>query len=178
MDRTADPGWARAAWTAARWDRSTLANSGCSHHIRSLAPAVALPAPRHDRRRTGAAGSPPGGFPFVEFRRAAVKFSCDCGRALQCVPLGSSPARTILPFIPAHSASKTRVNALMLGIRRPALGPPATGSPRRERRGGAPRGDERKPSRIDPLRPFPGQWELALLQDAALAGDRGGIPAA
>jgi hypothetical protein len=26
-----------------------------------------------------------------------------------------------------------------------------------------------------PLRPFPGQWELALLQDAALAGDRGGI---
>jgi hypothetical protein len=31
-----------------------------------LAPAVALPAPRHDRRRTGAAGSPPGGsFSFV-----------------------------------------------------------------------------------------------------------------
>jgi len=28
------------------------------------------------------------------------------------------------------------------------------------------------------LRAFPGQWELALLQDAALAGDRGGIPGA
>src|SRR5215470_2127431 len=50
-----------AGW---RWD--TLADSASSHHIPSLAPAVALPAPRHDRRRTGAAGSPPGGFPFVE----------------------------------------------------------------------------------------------------------------
>src|SRR5258706_16385385 len=81
MDRTADPGWARAAWTAARWDRSTLANSGCSHHIRSLAPAVALPAPRHDRRRTGAAGSPPGGFPFVEFRHADVKWVAALGES-------------------------------------------------------------------------------------------------
>src|SRR5215471_9721495 len=45
---------------------NTLADNACSHHIPSLAPAVALPAPRHDRRRTGAAGSPPGGFPFVE----------------------------------------------------------------------------------------------------------------
>ena len=34
-----------------------------------LAPAVALPAPRHDRRRTGAAGSPPGGFPFGALAR-------------------------------------------------------------------------------------------------------------
>jgi hypothetical protein len=57
----------------ARWTWNTLADNACSHHIPSLAPAVALPAPRHDRRRTGAAGSPPGGFPFVEFRRAVVK---------------------------------------------------------------------------------------------------------
>src|SRR5262249_36451744 len=63
--RTAPMG---AGW---RWD--TLADSASSHHIPSLAPAVALPAPRHDRRRTGAAGSPPGGFPFVEFRYAVVK---------------------------------------------------------------------------------------------------------
>ena len=59
----------------------------------------------------------------MEFPDEAVKFSCDCERALQCVPPGSSPARTILPFIPAHSASKTRVNALVLGIQCPALGP-------------------------------------------------------
>src|SRR5882672_9057111 len=60
-------GGARAIPTAAlRRLRSTLANNASDHHIQSLAPAVALPAPRHDRRRTGAAGSPPGGFPFVE----------------------------------------------------------------------------------------------------------------
>src|SRR5260221_1574260 len=50
----------------AGWIWNTLADSASSHHIPSLAPAVALPALRHDRRRTGAAGSPPGGFPFVE----------------------------------------------------------------------------------------------------------------
>src|SRR3989442_13731609 len=64
----------------ARWTWNTLADladNACSHHIPSLAPAVALPAPRHDRRRTGAAGSPPGGFPFVEFRHAVV----------ECVPV-------------------------------------------------------------------------------------------
>src|SRR5262249_41528933 len=54
-----------------------LADSACSHHIPSLAPAVALPAPRHDRRRTGAAGSPPGGFPFWNSRRAGVKSVVD-----------------------------------------------------------------------------------------------------
>ena len=53
---------------------STLANSACSHHISCLAPAVALPAPRHDRRRTGAAGSPPGGFPFVGRGSRAVGY--------------------------------------------------------------------------------------------------------
>src|SRR2546426_9269061 len=68
----------RTAPMGARWTWNTLADSACSHHIPSLAPAVALPAPRHDRRRTGAAGSPPGGFPFVEFRRAVVK--CAAGR--------------------------------------------------------------------------------------------------
>jgi hypothetical protein len=56
----------RTAPTGAGWIWDTLADSASSHHIPSLAPAVALPAPRHDRRRTGAAGSPPGGFPFVE----------------------------------------------------------------------------------------------------------------
>src|SRR5499427_6277718 len=56
----------RTAPMGARWTWNTLADSACSHHIPSLAPAVALPAPRHDRRRTGAAGSPPGGFPSVE----------------------------------------------------------------------------------------------------------------
>src|SRR5262249_12391693 len=56
----------RTAPMGAGWTWDTLADSACSHHIPSLAPAVALPAPRHDRRRTGAAGSPPGGFPFVE----------------------------------------------------------------------------------------------------------------
>src|SRR5712671_6191719 len=56
----------RTAPMGAGWIWNTLADSASSHHIPSLAPAVALPAPRHDRRRTGAAGSPPGGFPFVE----------------------------------------------------------------------------------------------------------------
>ena len=56
----------RAAPTLAQRIWNTLADSACSSHINSLAPAVALPAPRHDRRRTGAAGSPPGGFPFFE----------------------------------------------------------------------------------------------------------------
>src|SRR5438445_10512937 len=56
----------RTAPTGAGWIWATLADSASSYHIPSLAPAVALPAPRHDRRRTGAAGSPPGGFPFVE----------------------------------------------------------------------------------------------------------------
>ena len=56
----------RAAPTLAQRIWNTLADSACSSHINSLAPAVALPAPRHDRRRTGAAGSPPGGFPFLK----------------------------------------------------------------------------------------------------------------
>src|SRR5262252_3388723 len=54
----------RTAPMGAGWKWAPLADSASSHHIPSLAPAVALPAPRHDRRRTGAAGSPPGGFPF------------------------------------------------------------------------------------------------------------------
>src|ERR1700716_3933587 len=55
---------ARAAPTLGQPIWNTLADNACSYHVNSLAPAVALPAPRHDRRRTGAAGSPPGGFPF------------------------------------------------------------------------------------------------------------------
>jgi hypothetical protein len=62
----------RAAPTLAQRIWNTLADSACSSHINSLAPAVALPAPRHDRRRTGAAGSPPGGFPFFEGRFLSV----------------------------------------------------------------------------------------------------------
>src|SRR5260370_42439964 len=58
----------RAAPTLAQPIWNTLADSACSYHINSLAPAVALPAPRHDRRRTGAPGPPPGGFPFFEGR--------------------------------------------------------------------------------------------------------------
>src|SRR5262249_59386738 len=49
------------------------------------------------------------------------------------------------PFIPAHSASKTRVNALMLGIQGPQsviLGP-RNGVPATRASRGAPRGDER-----------------------------------
>src|SRR3981189_1333114 len=63
---------ARAAPTLAQPIWNTLADSAWSSHINSLAPAVALPAPRHDRRRTGAAGSPPGGFPFFEGRFLSV----------------------------------------------------------------------------------------------------------
>src|ERR1700704_1788481 len=54
----------RAAPTLGQPIWNTLADNACSYHINSLAPAVALQAPRHDRRRTGAAGSPPGGFPL------------------------------------------------------------------------------------------------------------------
>src|SRR5215831_9478588 len=68
----------RIAPRGARWTWNTLADSACSHHIPSLAPAVALPAPRHDRRRTGAAGSPPGGFPFVELTSRGCEM---CGGA-------------------------------------------------------------------------------------------------
>src|SRR3954449_6530944 len=60
----------RAAPTLGQPIWNTLADNACSYHVNSLAPAVALPAPRHDRRRTGAAGSPPGGFPFVELPAA------------------------------------------------------------------------------------------------------------
>src|SRR5256885_13408859 len=63
----------RTAPTGAGWIWATLADSPSSYHIPSLAPAVALPAPRHDRRRTGAAGAPPGGFPFVELASALAR---------------------------------------------------------------------------------------------------------
>src|SRR5712671_745672 len=66
----------RTAPMGAGWIWNTLADSASSHHIPSLAPAVALPAPRHDRRRTGAAGSPPGGFPFLEGRLLSCRHVC------------------------------------------------------------------------------------------------------
>src|SRR5262245_42892642 len=76
----------RIAPMGARWTWHTLADSACSHHIPSLAPAVALPAPRHDRRRTGAAGSPPGGFPFVEL----TSRGCEMGGGTACPGCGAA----------------------------------------------------------------------------------------
>src|SRR5258705_11332108 len=56
----------RAAPTLGQPIWNTLADNACSYHINRLAPAVALPAHRHDCRRTGAAAPPPGGLPFLE----------------------------------------------------------------------------------------------------------------
>src|SRR5690348_5642179 len=89
----------RTAPMGAGWAWNTLADSACSHHIPSLAPAVALPAPRHDRRRTGAAGSPPGGFPFVEFQHAGVK--CAAAPSPKASEVFSAAHKT--PFIPAKA---------------------------------------------------------------------------
>src|SRR3981189_2972836 len=75
----------RAAPTLAQRIWNTLADSACSSHINSLAPAVALPAPRHDRRRTGAAGSPPGGFPFFEGRFLSVTVGAAPGHLAQLI---------------------------------------------------------------------------------------------
>src|SRR3954451_18900372 len=83
----------RAAPTLGQPIWNTLADNACSSHINSLAPAVALPAPRHDRRRTGAAGSPPGGFPFLEGRL----LSSGTSARMRGVPervIGSSAQRT------------------------------------------------------------------------------------
>src|SRR5215510_4024784 len=93
----------RTAPMGAGWRRDTLADSACSHHIPSLAPAVALPAPRHDRRRTGAAGSPPGGFPFVEFRRAVVK--C-VGAEPNASEFLSAAPQDSPPFVPARGTPR------------------------------------------------------------------------
>src|SRR5262249_58283527 len=41
--------------------------------------------------------------------------------------VGDFPSRGKTPFIPAHSASKTRVNALMAGIPWPGAGAPLRG---------------------------------------------------
>src|SRR6516162_8555066 len=91
----------RTAPMGAGWIWDTLADSASSHHIPSLAPAVALPAPRHDRRRTGAAGSPPGGFPFVEPTPRDCEIPvrlCVCAAVLRAADR-KRPPRT--PFIPA-----------------------------------------------------------------------------
>src|SRR3954471_19743418 len=66
----------RAAPTLGQPIWNTLADKACNYHPNSLAPAVPLPAPRHDRRRTGAAGSPPGGFPFLEGRLLSCRHVC------------------------------------------------------------------------------------------------------
>src|SRR5262249_59588892 len=49
-------------------------------------------------------------------------------------------ARSKTPLIPAHSASKTRVNALMAGKPGQKPGPPHRGPPPRAAPGGPPRG--------------------------------------
>src|SRR5262249_35095359 len=98
----------RTAPMGAGWTWNTLADSACSHHIPSLAPAVALPAPRHDRRRTGAAGSPPGGFPFVELTSRDCEIPmrlCICAAALRAADRKRLP-RT--PFIPAQARIQCR----------------------------------------------------------------------
>src|SRR3982074_2205843 len=66
----------RAAPTLGQPIWNTLADNACSYHINRLAPAAPPPAPRHDRRRTGAAGSPPGGFPFLEGRLLSCRHVC------------------------------------------------------------------------------------------------------
>src|SRR5262249_57227406 len=57
--------------------------------------------------------------------------------------VASTPTASQTPLIPAHSASKTRVNALLLGIQGQGLGP-RNGVPATRASRGAPRGDERK----------------------------------
>src|SRR5215831_19784190 len=88
----------RIAPMGARWN--TLADNACSHHIPSLAPAVALPAPRHDRRRTGAAGSPPGGFPFVELTSRGCEMPvrlCICAAVLRAADRKRGPRTPVIP---------------------------------------------------------------------------------
>src|SRR6266478_3352042 len=96
----------RTAPTGAGWIWATLADSASSYHIPSLAPAVALPAPRHDRRRTGAAGSPPGGFPFVEFRCADVKCAAALGEPRSVSVFIGGASRFSPPFVPAKAGTQ------------------------------------------------------------------------
>src|SRR5690348_2052333 len=99
----------RTAPMGAGWIWNTLADSACSHHIPSLAPAVALPAPRHDRRRTGAAGSPPGGFPFVEFRHAVVKCAAGARSRIASEFLSAAPQDPLLRSSPRGAPRDARV---------------------------------------------------------------------
>src|SRR3954452_21849549 len=91
----------RAAPTLGQSIWNSLAGNACSYHIHRLAPAVALPAPLDDRRRTGAAGSPPGGFPFLERRllsRRCVSADARFPRTL------ATPARAAL--LPSSRAAE------------------------------------------------------------------------
>ena len=130
----------------AGWTWNTLADSACSHHIPSLAPAVALPAPRHDRRRTGAAGSPPGGFPFVELTSRGCEICRGCALAPQsCAPQSQAPATNSV-----HSRPRLREGKLQResttscpgrakrdpGPRHPICGPGSPLSRRRAEAGG------------------------------------------
>ena len=136
----------RTAPMGAGWKWGPLADSACSHHIPSLAPAVALPAPRHDRRRTGAAGSPPGGFPFVELTSRVCEMRARVPDAAQRETKWSGCAADPGP-------PRTRT---VPGLQRTTRCCAAPGT--------------RTRTKGRSFAPFPGQWEPALLQDAALAG--------
>jgi hypothetical protein len=125
----------RTAPMGAGWIWNTLADSAFSHHIPSLAPAVALPAPRHDRRRTGAAGSPPGGFPFVEFRHAVVK--CVGGARRVAERLSFYRRRTELRSFPRQRESRPGLSG---SPQRDARDASVAGCPSRGRAGGESRG--------------------------------------
>src|SRR4051812_17131167 len=98
----------RAAPTLGQPIWNTLADNACSYHVDSLAPAVALPAPRHDRRRTGAAGSPPGGFPFLEGRLALVPARVR-GCAVSRSAWLAAARRSLLPTLTKRRASRALI---------------------------------------------------------------------
>jgi hypothetical protein len=161
----------------AGWKWATLADSACSHHIPSLAPAVALPAPRHDRRRTGAAGSPPGGFPFVELTSRGREMQCPGRSAAQAKRSGALQTRD------RHKLGEPQSVSVFIGVAqnsvhsRPRLREGELQRESRPRLGPRFRGDERRESILRHTKQFThvpagfaGHRELALLQDAALAG--------
>src|SRR5262249_62180422 len=89
------------------------------------------------------------------------------GIKLSGIRVSMSRLSSTLPLlIPAHSASKTRVNALMLGIQPSTLllgprnGVPATRASR-----GAPRGDERRRHSASPKHALPVQPQRLALGD-------------
>src|SRR5215470_1128998 len=139
----------RTAPMGAGWKWAPLADSASSHHIPSLAPAVALPAPRHDRRRTGAAGSPPGGFPFG----GTPSRGCEIWELRWAAPRSAAALQRTAPQhdagaqISAHYPRKRESTIFVsrasearpwdLEPPAPILGPRLSLSPRKQRRGPA-----------------------------------------